>query len=466
MAMRVSAMYGVLSAAWILSSDLALEWLGEWLGKDSSFVTKIAVAKGWLFVAVTSLLLFLFLRNRFRVILHNQEALRISEQRFEAIYNAVSDGVAIVDPASGRIVDVNDSFCRMLRGTRAELLNIDPVRLSQGDPPYSGAEVRAIIDLVVAGQPQVFEWRERDLTGRLFWVEMTARQARLGPENRLVITVRDIEQRKQSERRQLELERARTEAAESANVAKDEFLAMVSHELRTPLTPVLLALGGLERHPQIPDDCHEELVLMRRHVEMESRLIDDLLDLTRVMSRKLSLRRGDCDVHAAIQSAAQICQPILAEKTLRLDLALAAPPAQAHVRGDVGRIEQVFWNLLGNAAKFTPPGGTITVRTCIQEAVAPPAVLAHTADPVPDAGPTLVTEITDTGIGMTADQLSRAFLMFEQADRSTTRKYGGLGIGLAICKAIIELHGGTITAASAGPGQGVTMTVRLPCVTA
>ncbi len=255
-----------------------------------------------------------------------------------------------------------------------------------------------------------------------------------------VLTLTDVTARRHAE---LEVDRARQEA-EAANQAKDHFLATLSHELRTPLTPVLAVLSGLQENGQVPADVRPQLAMMRRNVELEARLIDDMLDLTRIARGKLELRREVGDLRQAVDHALQTARADLFDKGLRLSLDLAE--VDYSVWADTPRLTQVFWNLFSNAVKFTPPGGAIAVRAWREEA----------------AGPSLVVEVEDTGIGIEAEVLSGIFDAFQQGELAITRRFGGLGLGLAISKAIVELHGGSLTAASAGRGQGAKFSVRLP----
>jgi signal transduction histidine kinase len=225
------------------------------------------------------------------------------------------------------------------------------------------------------------------------------------------------------------------------SAAKDDLLAMVSHELRTPLTPVLLVLSDLQRAADIPEKYREEIVLAREQIELEARLVNDLLDLTRVVSRRLELRRSRCDVHGIIPSVVATARNQLNEKQLTLHQDLKA--ANCIVDGDADRLHQVLRNLLDNAIKFTPPGGSITIGTANENA-------------------SLILAVRDTGIGMDANFCQLAFELFEQKDRSMTRAYGGMGVGLTLCRAIVEGHGGEIWASSEGEGKGSTITVRLP----
>ncbi|HVR96758.1 MAG TPA: ATP-binding protein [Thermoanaerobaculia bacterium] len=241
----------------------------------------------------------------------------------------------------------------------------------------------------------------------------------------------------------LEIARIRGEArrvAEAANQAKDHFLATLSHELRTPLTPVLAAVASLERDERFAA-ARNTLAQIRRNVELEARLIDDLLDLTRIVRGKLELRPEATDLRAVLEHTIQVC---CAGEAGRLRLVTDLEAEDLWIWADGSRLTQVFWNLLKNAVKFTPAGGTITVRLRRE-----------------DEG-WLAAEVTDTGRGIDPAALSRIFDAFEQTDPRITREFGGLGLGLAVSRAIVELHGGKLTAASEGEGTGATFTVRLP----
>ncbi|HEX3131523.1 MAG TPA: ATP-binding protein [Thermoanaerobaculia bacterium] len=226
----------------------------------------------------------------------------------------------------------------------------------------------------------------------------------------------------------------------AANDAKDQFLATLSHELRTPLTPVLAIVAGLQEDDRAKG-LKRELDVIRRNVELEARLIDDLLDLTRITRGKLELSFGPTDARQVLMHALQTCARDLASKKLQLSTVLSA---EDHgVSADGPRLTQVFWNLVRNAVKFTPEGGSVRVRSWNQDGW-------------------LAVEVLDNGIGIGPETLPRIFDAFEQGQRSITRRYGGLGLGLAISKAILELHGGTLSAVSEGRDRGASFTVRLP----
>ena len=248
----------------------------------------------------------------------------------------------------------------------------------------------------------------------------------------------DITERKRTE----DALRATMEQFEAASRAKDHFLAVLSHELRTPLTPVLAAVTKLEADETLRPDVREALAMVRRNVELEARLIDDMLDLTRIARGKIELRREVTDARQLLHHAVDICcSRDVAAGRIRLELGLA--PGDYRLWADAPRLTQVFWNLLNNAVKFTPDGGAVIVRS--------------------DAGGGLLRiEVSDTGIGIEPEQLPRIFDAFEQAERRITRRFGGLGLGLAVSKAIVEMHGGTLAAESPGSGQGATFRVELP----
>ncbi len=232
-------------------------------------------------------------------------------------------------------------------------------------------------------------------------------------------------------------------ALEAANQAKDRFLAMLSHELRTPLTPVLAAAGVLEKDPRIPADVREDIAMIRRNAGIQSRLIDDLLDLTRVSRGKIELDR---QLHAAddlLRDAVQIIDGDIDAKSQHLQLEIDEIEG-CGVVGDGPRLQQVFWNLLKNAAKFSPPGATIRLHAQIQDQ-------------------RLVVKVHDEGLGIASEDLERIFLPFEQTHSKPRQgTEGGLGLGLAIAKAIIEIHDGTIEVQSRGHSHGSTFVVTLP----
>ena len=235
-------------------------------------------------------------------------------------------------------------------------------------------------------------------------------------------------------------------AAEKASKTKDNFLAALSHELRTPLTPALAAANYLAANAaKLPAEFVEDIEIIKRNVRLQARLIDDLLDLTRVTRGKLDLQFEDVDAHILVRDAIDIANSAIAAKKLTFSAHLNAE--EHYIRADSIRIQQVFWNLINNAVKFTPSDGKIDIRTSND-----------------DHG-RFRFEITDNGIGIEVERQSSLFAAFEQADPSIRRQFGGLGLGLAISKHLINLHGGTIEAHSRGRSYGSTFTLALDAVT-
>ncbi|PYL59621.1 MAG: hybrid sensor histidine kinase/response regulator [Verrucomicrobia bacterium] len=246
---------------------------------------------------------------------------------------------------------------------------------------------------------------------------------------------------KQSQSLAAELQKTNLELEEKArsNLAKDQFLAMLSHELRTPLTPVLASALALESEPGLPKDIQESLQMIRRNVELEARLIDDLLDLTRIDRGKVQLNFEVVDAHTLLENALDICQAEIDRKNLARTLNLGA--RKVHMRADSARLQQIFWNLINNAVKFTPRNGQIIITTSN------------------DSKGQLHVEIADTGLGIEAEAMPKIFDAFEQGGRT---QLGGLGLGLAISKTLVQAHKGTITAQSAGRNKGSTFTLVFP----
>jgi signal transduction histidine kinase/ActR/RegA family two-component response regulator len=234
------------------------------------------------------------------------------------------------------------------------------------------------------------------------------------------------------------------DAVEAANRTKDNFLAMLSHELRTPLTPVIAALDALQADPAHSEDSKSYLAMVRRNVELESQLIDDLLDLTRIAKDKLQLKFGPLDAHETISNVVEMCRPEANARNLSVRLNLRA--GAHHVTGDAAKFQQIIWNLLKNAIKFTAENGEITVSS---------------SNPEPQS---LAISVHDTGIGIESEIMERIFNPFEQGERSFQRRYGGLGLGLAISKSLAQAHGGTLSAKSEGRDRGSTFVLTMKTV--
>ncbi|HEY1793319.1 MAG TPA: response regulator [Opitutaceae bacterium] len=263
-------------------------------------------------------------------------------------------------------------------------------------------------------------------------------------EARVLARTADLKRANEELREREAALRASEAQAKAASSAKDEFLAALSHELRTPLSPVLLLATESANDANLPAAVRGDFETIAKNVSLEARLIDDLLDLTRISHGKLTLEMRPFDAHAVLRHAISITRGDSEAKGIELGANLAA--ARSTVVGDEVRLEQAFWNVINNAIKFTPENGRVVVST-------------RSVDNE------LEVQVTDSGIGMTPDELKRIFKAFAQGDHvleDGSRRFGGLGLGLAISQSMIRRHEGSITASSGGRGQGTTFVIRLP----
>jgi len=292
------------------------------------------------------------------------------------------------------------------------------------------------------------EYRVVRPNGGVRWIASRGQVAYSDPDEtqpfKMFGIVQDVTERKQAEaerERLLANEQSARQTAEEANRMKDEFLAVLSHELRSPLNAIVgyanLMRGGGHRVEEAP----QMLEIILRNARTQQQLIEDMLDVSRVITGKMGLKLGQVEPEMIIQRALDTVRPAAAAK--KITLAATFDPSVGVISGDADRLQQVVWNLLSNAVKFTPAGGKVTVRL---------ARVDHYVE----------ITVNDTGKGIKPEYLSQVFDRFSQEDYSTTRRHGGLGLGLSIVRHITELHGGTVHAASEGEGRGATFTIRLP----
>ena len=386
-----------------------------------------------------------------------EEALRLSEVRYRTLVEQSPLSIQILSP-DGRTLQVNGAWER-LWGIRFEQLGdynmlADPQLVERGLMPY--------IERGFAGEsvavPAARYDPEETLPGRSThpeparWVRavMYPLKAADGTVREVVLIHEDItaQVRADEQRRRIEDERERLLAearsarseAEAALRVKEEFLAVLSHELRTPLNAVLGWARILRARGTSDEVAHAVSVIERNALE-QARLIDEMLDLSRITTGTIRLRLEPVDVQAVAAAAMESLRPAAEARRILLELHPGGP--LPHVQADRQRIQQVFWNLLANAVKFTEPGGRVTIA------------LAASAD-------ALHAEVADTGIGIAPEILPFVFDRFRQGDSSSTRPHSGLGLGLAIVRHLIELHGGRVEASSAGPGTGATFRLTLP----
>ena len=374
----------------------------------------------------------LVLKNVFRDITEFKQMVGV--HRWLAAIVESSDDAIIGKDLEGKIISCNNGASELYGYSREELVGKPISILSPSD--HSDEEKKINLRLRQGGKIEHYETIRRHKNGTLIPVSLTISPIRdaggrvIGASN----IARDITERKNYQQR-LEESLAREMAA---NRAKDDFLAALSHELRTPLNPVLLLASDGVRNASFSLQARLDFDTIRKNIELEARLIDDMLDLTRITRAKLTLDMKPVDVHIALHDAVGTVRADIDQKKIDMNLNLSAE--RPIIRGDAVRLRQIFWNVLKNAVKFTPPGGQISVETRAMP------------------GDKLVVTIADTGIGMDRVELERVFGAFAQG----AHHFGGLGLGLAITRALVELHAGSIRAESDGKGKGATFLIELP----
>lgn len=393
---------------------------------------RMTILAAWL-IALTAV--FAWLGNRF----YQRQMEWTQRLEREVIFNEkmlanMPGGIAFVEPSSRRFLHANDAFARM-----AERFGDLPAGSDITEIPCDEVNIapRGAIDGVLTfGTPfQLHEHPLKDKTGVTHFLDITLLRLQGAHE-----TVQGVLYLVEDKTRDVTL---RQELI-AANAAKDQFLALLSHELRSPLSPVIAMVGELEA--EVPDSppVREALEVVRRNVELEARLIDDLLDVTRISKGKLQLSFETISIHQILQRAYEICRSEIEAKNLEVKFQPRA--ADAYVEGDPARLQQVFWNLIKNSVKFTPERGRITIETL---------------NPAPGK---IEARVIDTGIGIEQETIDKIFNAFEQGQTEITRRFGGLGLGLAISKALIDAHGGKIQVQSAGKDKGATFSVELNTV--
>lgn len=354
-----------------------------------------------------------------------------------------SDDAIVSKDLHGTIMSWNAGAERLFGYTAEEAVG-RPVTMLL--PPERQAEETEILATLIRGDRiHHFETERIRKDGRRIHVSISVSPIR-DAEGRTVggaKIARDVSLRKRLDAERevvLAKEREARNLAEQASRSKDAFLAMISHELRTPLTPILAWARLLKQGRLGPEKTDRAINAIDRNATLQAQLIDDLLDVSRIVAGKMRLNVGPVDLVAVIEAALEVVRPAADAKGIRIDASLARDVGA--VSGDPGRLQQVVWNLLSNAVKFTPERGEVRVRLA----------------PVP-SGVQIV--VSDTGPGIAPEFLPYLFEQFQQAEAGSTRVHGGLGLGLAIVRHIVELHGGTVRAESGGAGRGATFTVQL-----
>jgi PAS domain S-box-containing protein len=364
-------------------------------------------------------------------------ALRLSELRYRRLFESAKDGILVLDANSERITDANPAISDLLGYPPSQLVGKALWQIGLFASEDAG---RAAMEQLQRERYVRFDdlpLRTRD--GRELDVEFVSNVYGLAPNLVIQCSVRDISERKRS-----------TEALHELNRRKNEFMAMLAHELRNPLAPIRVGLEVIRRAGGDAPALRAATETVDRQVTHLVRLVDDLLDMSRIDRGTIELRRERIDLVATLGMAIEAARPQC--DRLRHRFSVNLPDHPIHVDADSTRLVQVLGNLLGNACKFTPPGGQIDLSVELEPADAAAA------------GSEAVIRVRDSGIGIAPDQLSRIFEMFVQVDSSLERSAGGLGIGLTLVKTLVERHGGSVRAESAGPGRGSVFTVRLPVI--
>jgi PAS domain S-box-containing protein len=370
-----------------------------------------------------------------------EQRLRESEERFAKAFEASPLAFTITSLRTGHLLEVNETFARLSGYTREEAVGRTTLELGLwAEPTDREVELAAVVQ---HGGIRDVEYRFRMKDGRELVGMLSAEQIEIGGEPCALTVIEDVTERKRAEAERdqmLEREKTLRAEAEKANRLKDEFLATVSHELRTPLTAILGWAHMLEVNALDQKTAGHAVAVIQRNAIQQKQIVEDILDVSRIITGKLTLESARVELTPVVQAALDTMAPAAEAKGLRLRSAL---DPEAAVTGDAARLQQVVWNLLANAVKFTPAGGEVRVSVA--------RLLTHVR-----------IEVSDTGQGILPEFLPYAFDRFRQADMGTTRQHGGLGLGLSIVRHLVEAHGGNVHAYSAGEGLGSTFTVDLP----
>jgi len=374
--------------------------------------------------------------------LNAERQLREAGAVFARVVDALQDYAVVLLDTEGRVRSWNRAAREIFGFSAEDMIGVSADVLFVPEDRLSGVFEQELRQALAHGKADDSRWMMR-VDGSRLWAEGTVMPLfdDADAHSGFVKVVHDATD---AHERAASLKAAKEEA-ERANRAKDRFLAMLSHELRTPLAPIASAAHILARCAQVPEKYRHLLPMIERNVALEARLIEDLLDLTAISAGKLILRRERVDMHKLVQRVVEMLADAVRDRQLQLQLHLGA--RQPEVQGDEARLQQVVWNLLRNAVKFTPEGGRIEVQTS-------------------DEAGQFVLRCVDSGIGIEPQALPRLFTPFEQADAEVSQRFGGLGLGLAIAQRLVTEHQGRLEAASAGRGQGATFTLRLPTAAA
>jgi signal transduction histidine kinase/DNA-binding response OmpR family regulator len=367
-----------------------------------------------------------------RRVTERTEALRQADRKLQTMMSSITDGLLLIEP-DGRIGYVNEQGAQLL-GRRAGELTGRHRRHAFGTDAFEAGFERAV------AERQTFSFEARPAGSQERWLQCHCYPSDEG----LSVYFHDVTDRRELQLRREQLlaaEQAARRASEHASHAKEQFVAAVSHELRTPLAAIM-GWSNVLMQPGVESQMLQRgLQAIARNAQAQSLLITDLLEMSRIIAGKLRIDMQRVDLNDIVAGALETARPTAQARRLDLQLYTAAQPAV--VQGDASRLMQIVMNLVTNAMKFTPAGGTVTLATAVR-------------------GESVELSVTDTGQGIDAAFMPRLFDRFSQADDSAARVHGGLGLGLSIVKTLTELHGGEISASSAGLDQGASFVVRFP----
>ncbi|MDB6011727.1 MAG: domain S-box [Gammaproteobacteria bacterium] len=374
-----------------------------------------------------------------------QKVIRDAERRYRSLLDNITDYAIFMTDPEGRVSSWNGGAGAILGYSGREILGQSVDLLATQEDLESDTPKREMREAASAGRVTNARWRLRK-DGRRLFVEGVVAAVRDDTDRLLGFAhfLRDVTEkhRIEIEREQLlDSERAARSQAEYASRTKDEFLATLSHELRTPLNAILGWTQVLRKSRDLPQDAVNALSVIERNARSQAQIIEDLLDMSSIISGKVRLDVQRLDLASVVKATVETVKPAALAKGIRLHVVL--DPLAGPVRGDPNRLQQVFWNLLTNAMKFTHKDGRVTLTLA--------RVNSH-----------LEVEVSDNGEGIDPAFLPHVFDRFRQADASSARRHGGLGLGLSIVKQLVELHGGAISAKSAGRDLGSTFRVSLP----
>ena len=355
-----------------------------------------------------------------------------AEQPYRTMIERMSEGAAVLTK-EGAILYCNSRFAEMIDAPMEGIMGTDSLPfIAPADRPTFLEHLAQARSKIARGEIYL-----QSRSGKLIPVQVALSGLEIAGNQSVCLVATDLTEYK------LNIEMRRE--AEAVAQAKDDFIAMLSHELRNPLSPVLIASGDCESDTALAPELRGIFRMIRENIESEARLIDDLLDHTRIRRGKMHVHLETIDLHQVLDQVIKTMMPDFRSRKLQFITELKAE--RHNVRGDAGRLTQVFLNLLKNALKFTAPSGTVHLRSRNQ-------------------GKRIQIEITDTGIGIEPDVIGKIFDPFAQGKQRGDHKFGGLGLGLAISKALVDLHEASITAFSKGKGKGATFTVELATVAA